>query len=278
MEQRHQRERYRIWADVNLRDRTRTALKRTGFAFVPSCEWTVDTAAGRAIGELAVLWDNLPGDQYLHRGALFRSRRYSRYLLEPQSGHVCLLPQRPYFQNARMNSYAGGLERTYQPLVTTLRTSVLLHRVIREVFQSFPLNLSHHNCPWHIDVHQIRIEASRHKPGYPAPEGVHQDGLEWIATILVRRDGVRGGITVISSSGHQRWKGTLREPGDALLIHDAQLAHYTSPISHRSGAAVGIRDVLLLGYRKASKAERRAARTSRSLGVSGRLANWSASV
>ena len=49
--------------------------------------------------------------------------------------------------------------------------------------------------PWHVEMHQFRIEATPSGTGMPTPEGAHRDGVDWVCVMLVKRTNVSSGVT-----------------------------------------------------------------------------------
>jgi hypothetical protein len=99
-----------------------------------------------------------------------------------------------------------------------------------------------------VEAHQFRIDTA-HGIGRPTPEGAHRDGVDFVAVILVSRNGVRGGETrVFEAAGVRGIRFTLTEPWTALLLDDTRVIHETTPIQPVD--ARGWRDTLVLTYRR----------------------------
>ena len=104
---------------------------------------------------------------------------------------------------------------------------------------------------WCIEAHQFRIDTSDGL-GRPTPEGAHRDGVDFVAVILVGREGIKGGETrVFEAAGPWGQRFTLAEPWSMLLLDDARMIHETTPIQplEPAGAVPGHRDTLVLTYR-----------------------------
>jgi hypothetical protein len=50
---------------------------------------------------------------------------------------------------------------------------------------------------WHVEAHQFRIEARPGQAGQPTPEGMHQDGVDWVLVLMVGRHNIVSGTTTI---------------------------------------------------------------------------------
>jgi hypothetical protein len=96
-----------------------------------------------------------------------------------------------------------------------------------------------------VRIHQIRIVAGPQEPGLPAPEGVHQDGTDFLTLHLVCRSNVAGGETTIYDLRRQPIQRlTLREALDSLIIEDPRVLHGVTPVHSADGENLGIRDML----------------------------------
>ena len=64
---------------------------------------------------------------------------------------------------------------------------------------------------WSIEAHQFRIDTVDGL-GRPTPEGAHRDGVDFVAVVLVARNGVKGGETrVFEANGPDGQRFTLTE-------------------------------------------------------------------
>ncbi|HZH76491.1 MAG TPA: 2OG-Fe dioxygenase family protein, partial [Archangium sp.] len=84
--------------------------------------------------------------------------------------------------------------------------------------------------------------------GRPTPEGAHRDGVDFVAVLLVGREGIKGGETrVFEANGPHGLRFTLNEPWSALLLDDERVIHESTPIQPL--AHKGHRDTLVLTFR-----------------------------
>ncbi|NBT86343.1 MAG: hypothetical protein EBT45_07625 [Alphaproteobacteria bacterium] len=87
-------------------------------------------------------------------------------------------------------------------------------------------------CDYEIGVHQIRVVADDQSMGIPAPEGIHQDGFDYIAILSVNNQNLAGGVSILLSSQNPKdiiFEQSL-QPSNCLLLNDRNLFHYVSPI------------------------------------------------
>jgi hypothetical protein len=187
-------------------------------------------------------FDDLPVDAYLRGSFPFRRRRYGRARAE--GGEVCWLAAGAFRQSSEHNAYAQGKARRFKELGDVVR-GPLAGAVVPALLARLPGGV------YDVGVHQIRVLADDEHVGEPAPEGVHQDGFDYIAIVSVRRDNVGGGVTQLFDLDDQvcPFAEYTLAAGEALLCDDRQLAHYTTPIApHLPGLAV--RDVFVLTFRR----------------------------
>ena len=101
-----------------------------------------------------------------------------------------------------------------------------------------------------ITVHQVATYAYPDKPGDNAPEGIHQDGADYIVSALVlKRQGVSGGESIIYGPDMKtEYLRTILDVGEGLfhadrntsLWHDVTLIH-NDPTT---GCSIGERQIL----------------------------------
>jgi hypothetical protein len=190
-------------------------------------------------------WDDLEPDRYLAGGARFRLRRYGRYRWGSPEDVLGPLPDEPYFQPEEENAYAGGIARSFAPLSPGTAAGPFLHALVRATFACLPLSGRQRAGGWEVRIHQIRIVADPGVPGLPAPEGVHQDGTDFLTLHLVGRDNVEGAETTIYDLERRPiWRHTLREPLDSLILEDPRVMHGVTPVLSADGVGRGTRDLL----------------------------------
>lgn len=189
-------------------------------------------------------YDDCPHDAFMGNGT--RYKRFSQYKLTPEQGHwrFDLLPHRDYTAFRKFNPVGGGIRRPYEPI------QVDFTRLIRHGVDRLPLDPGE---AWQINVHQNRTRASLEKPGVLTPEGVHQDGHEFVMIAVLRRESVEAGETRLWKMGAEEpfWRGIL-QPGQAVLLNDRAIAHDVTDVQPRDGQA-GFRDILIVAFSRWSE-------------------------
>lgn len=185
-------------------------------------------------------YDDVPLDEYMAHGT--RYKRFSQYKLTPRDGgwDFELLPHRDYTAFRKFNPVAGGIRRVYEPLKADFLP------LVRVAIAGLELDDSE---VWQINVHQNRSRATTEKPGELTPEGVHQDGHEFVLIAILRRHNVVGGESRLwrgLDAPEPFWRDTL-QPGQALLLDDRAIAHDVTDILPADGTE-GYRDILITSF------------------------------
>ena len=223
----------------------RREIADQGFAWIPRSAWWIGSSLEPHWQRLCEDWDHLELDQYLAQGAKFRLRRYGRYYWSPANDDLAAMSREPYFQPVDENSYAGGIQREFEPLRPDTVHNPFLFALVRSTFACLPLTGDRRNATWEVRIHQIRIVASAKVPGLPAPEGIHQDGTDFLTLHLVRRHNVVGGESTIYDLGRQPIAcHTMTEPLDSFIIEDPRVMHGVTPVHSADGLWPGTRDLL----------------------------------
>jgi hypothetical protein len=219
-----------------LRDRGYAILSREGL-----CELVGTSAA--ALDALSPAWDDLPSDSYLRDGGRYRFRRHSCFIIEGTT--VTPVPHRAHWQPIEYNALHGGLERWFEPITQAVVGQPGWPQLLRGLAACCSALKGARS--WYVEAHQFRIDTAS-GIGRPTPEGAHRDGVDFVAVLLVGREGIKGGETrVFEATGPHGIRFTLTEPWSALLLDDERVIHETTPIQSLAGP--GHRDTLVLTFR-----------------------------
>ena len=231
---------------VETKDAIVQEMKVRGFCLVSprhvaACLGVADTS----LSPLATTWNNLPRDAYLKDGGKYRSRRHSSFVQTIATSELTQVAHRAHWQPVDYNALHGGIERMFEPITSAVCDDASWRGLLSGLGQVFA-DVS--GVPeWFIEAHQFRIDTAG-GIGRPTPEGAHRDGVDFVAVILVNRQGVKGGETrVFEAQGTSGVRFTLTEPWSVLLLDDARVIHETTPI--QPDGPGGVRDTLVLTYR-----------------------------
>jgi hypothetical protein len=191
-------------------------------------------------------WDDLPPDRHLRDGGRYRRRRHSSFVVDGDG--VRLVAQRAHWQPIEYNALHGGLERWFDPIDAGVLAAPAWQRML-VAFAALASALKKAQ-PWFVEAHQFRIDTSD-GIGRPTPEGAHRDGVDFVAVVLVGREGIKGGETrVFAADGPAGLRFTMLEPWTTLVLDDARVIHESTPIQPLEG--YGHRDTLVLTLRAGS--------------------------
>ncbi len=194
-------------------------------------------------------WSDLPMDGYMADGGTYRTRRHATLSASPSSRCFQLEPHQPHFQSLAYNHLNGGIARHYQPIEPSVLTGATMQALITLGCALFG-RLSPYSA-WHIEVHQFRIEAKVGEAGKPTPEGIHQDGVNFVMMVMVRRTNVVHGATAIYARAKVRLdEFTLQQPLDMAIVNDERVWHSVTPIVQLDSDKPAIRDVLVLTFQR----------------------------
>ena len=222
---------------------------RDGYAFVPGATMRPAlAAAGMDDWEaFAASWNDLGLDTYMADGGRYRKRRHAA--LRVTADGIERKPHQPHYQSRDYNALNGGIARWFEPISDAAGQSSALAAILRTCHALFdPLSPA---PAWHVELHQFRIEARAGVAGLPTPEGMHQDGVDWVLVLLVARENVAEGQTTIAGPdraplGHF----TLAEPTDAAFVDDHRVFHGVTPVVPVDPARSAYRDVLVVTFRR----------------------------
>ena len=219
----------------------------------PQQAYSLDTylvkRMGHAYQQFCASWDKLLPDPYLRDGGHYRLRRYS--VFNWQSGRLTLLPHEPHYQSGYHNKLHGGFNRHFRPwLPTTIQNPALLE-MIRWCVKQFSRSSTQ---LWRIQAHQFRIRTSAKEQGKPTPEGVHKDGADYILIMMINRQNISGGQSLIYDNQRQALEAyTLEQRGDLMLVNDQKIYHGVTPVTPTVPNQVAWRDVLVLTFHRFKK-------------------------
>ncbi len=221
------------------------ALRQDGYALLqPQDVAALADVPLAALDALAPSWDTLELDNYLKDGGRYRRRRHSCFV---QSGQqLSQTAHRAHWQPLEYNALHGGMHRLFEPVLPATVAQPAGGALITARGQ-LGRAARGRSEPWYVEAHQFRIDTTD-GIGRPTPEGAHRDGVDFVAVLLVARDGIKGGETrVFEADGPNGKRFTMTAPWTLLLLDDATVIHESTPIQPL--AAHGHRDTLVLTWR-----------------------------
>ena len=235
---------------------TSDELLRSGFARLNGKDLEphiVDTSGESEWASFSDSWSNLCLDTHMADNGEYRERRYAAFSL--MFGKFIRKPHQAHFQTRHHNALNGGINRWFQPVkddITSHPCLLALGDVCSKIF-SVDAPTKFQEQHWHSEMHQIRIKADADSCGYPTPEGLHRDGVTWVAVILIARENINAGETLIYDTESAKSQTfTLTDPLDAIFLDDSRVRHAVLPITRKCQNTKAYRDVLVLTFAKNS--------------------------
>ena len=232
------------------------ALTARGFVRIPGAEMAAllgPAAAPEHLAPFIESWSRLETDSFMADGGRYRRRRIANFSASRGvSGHA-RGAHRPHFQAVAHNTLNGGVDRWFAPIEDAIAQSAPLHALL-DLGRAWA-DARGGARDWFVETHQFRIEAQANAPGYPTPEGVHHDGVDFVLIAMLARTNLVGGETVIEDDdGNQIGQFLLEQPLDTVFLEDARVRHGVTPIRPANTAAPSCRDVLVITWSTRSPA------------------------
>ncbi|HTN39709.1 MAG TPA: 2OG-Fe dioxygenase family protein [Asticcacaulis sp.] len=200
----------------------------------------------------AASWDDLGPDRFMADGGRYRKRRHAVFTLS--EGIFRREAHQPHYQSRDYNILNGGVQRWFDPVTEGTATNPAFTALL-ELCRDLFLDTPRPSADWRIETHQFRIEPAPGETGQPTPEGMHRDGVDWVAVILIDRLNVGEGVTAICGPGRQPLGTfTLTDALDAVFLDDHRVLHGVTPIHRIITRQAGHRDVLVVTFQQMSAA------------------------
>ena len=220
-------------------------LRERGYAVLAPASVAALCGFGlEALDGLKPAWDDLQPDHYLKDGGRYRRRRHSCFVLD--AGGITQAPHRAHWQSLDYNALHGGMQRWFEPIEPAVAGALGWRQLL--VGLGRWCSALKGERPWFVEAHQFRIDTID-GIGRPTPEGAHRDGVDFVAVLLLDRQGIKGGETrVFAAAGPDGQRFTLEAPWSLLFLDDERVIHESTPIQPLDGH--GHRDTLVLTFRK----------------------------
>jgi hypothetical protein len=224
------------------------SLRDGGFLFAKAPDMREALGDGlRDWDMFARSWDDLGLDTYMADGGRYRKRRHAAFRAGPEG--IIRKPHQPHYQSRDYNALNGGIARWFEPVLESAAGTASFQAILgfcNSLFSALSPVPS-----WHVETHQFRIEARPGEAGQPTPEGVHQDGVDWVLVLMVDRKNIAEGETSIHGLDKALLGSfTLRAPLDSALLDDHRVFHGVTPVRALDAAKPAHRDVLVVTFRR----------------------------
>lgn len=170
----------------------------------------------------------------------YENTRYRRYSLIDT--YTFLVYGTKFMQSKQYNpTKNGGIIRKYKPL--NVCDDPCFHKIVT-YFVAYVKNISGLECNKCM-IHQIRVEVNNDSIT-PVPEGIHQDGYNYVGIMCVSRTNIIGGINKIYTLDEEEIYNKVLEEGEMIIMNDRKVKHYVSNIIRKDSSMKGYRDILVI--------------------------------
>ena len=202
----------------------------------------LSTISRSAAEDLSQSFGNLPETEHLD--GKYRLRRYS--IISCTEDGCDKLKDQTFFQSEDLNKFQGGMSRKFEPI----EDSVINSNGLLEVYNRFR-DVAGFPIGQKVDVHQMRV-ITQEEETQVSPEGVHQDGYDYICIVGINRHNITGGHFLgYGNKDEEPFLSLPLEAGTMVVVNDRQLWHNASTIKSRYpiGHEAGFLDSFILTMR-----------------------------
>lgn len=197
-----------------------------------------------ALADFAASWERLETDGFMADGGRYRRRRHANFTQSTGAPRRGL--HRPHFQASVHNALNGGVDRWFAPVEPAVGAGPTVAALLDFGATALPPGRN-----WFIELHQFRIEAEAGLPGYPTPEGVHHDGVDFVLISMIHRTNLTGGETLVTAAGGEAMaRFTLDGMLDTAFLDDNRTMHGVTPIEPTDPRKPSQRDVLVMTWKR----------------------------
>ena len=145
-----------------------------------------------------------------------------------------------FLQSKKYNSFLGDELRIYNNISEELLNDESFRTIIRKFIHTIS-NVKQYK---YLYVHQIRVECD-YLGTNPIPEGIHQDGYEYICITCVNKENIFGPHSEVYDKEHNLVHKTVMEPGENLILNDNKYFHNVTELKRMEQSKIGYRDIFV---------------------------------
>jgi hypothetical protein len=180
----------------------------------------LDNISDEAVESVSYSFNGLP--QTEHLDGKYRLRRYS---VIQCNGSCVGLGENTFIQSDEYNKFQGNMTRSFEPIEPKVIESIGMLEMSCMFKDACCLPDDQK-----IEVHQMRIITLDEETPV-SPEGVHQDGFDYICIVGITRYNVTGGhLLIYKDQGDEHFMSLALKPGEVAVINDRNLWHNASSI------------------------------------------------
>lgn len=238
---------------IHMESDVTESIEQNGFAIVQREQFCINGALIEDMHNLSNYYNFLEIDEYIlqKEKKQYRKRRYGSYMYDVSKNKLYPNKHESFFQNENINSAYGGIERVFAPIEMHILNNSFLHEIIKADFSKLPLRDRKSSDSWFVGVHLFRVETKKDEVGYATPEGVHQDGHDFVVQHMIKRTNISGGESTIYNLNKEEIESiTLTAMMDSCFVNDKKVMHSVSEVKSYNDNEVGYRDMLILDFER----------------------------
>lgn len=161
-----------------------------------------------------------------------RTRAYSLLDIE-NIDDIKIIGDLQFYQSANYNNVNGDILRSYKNIDSKILEDECFKYFINTFLTTINKELTKNSIIEkikYIQVHQIRVYTDSEDEVNLVPEGIHQDGYNFIAMCCVSRRNVSGAISHIYDESKNIVHSVQLQEGEMLIVNDNKMFHSVSPI------------------------------------------------
>ncbi|MDA1209242.1 MAG: 2OG-Fe dioxygenase family protein [bacterium] len=241
------------------------ALREKGFEVLSGNEFALNQEMLVAQEAFQGSFEDMEQDPFISTDIVWRLRKFGRFGIFPQksggdvseSFSVNPIAYAPY----KSKYLEPGLSplnvqpRAFPEMNPAMYQNAFVRGCIEQLFRAIPTEKKG-TASWEAKVHQVRVLSFADKLGEATPEGIHDDGHDFFAVVMMRRKNVQGAMSRVWSKDQQDSpiaQHTLLEPLDTLFVHDRAVLHDTTSLEPTGN--IGHRDVMIISMDENSDLE-----------------------
>lgn len=189
--------------------------------------------------KLSKSFDNLSIDKYYN---IKRGRGFSLVKVNDLD-KLEIVGDLNFYQGGNYNNYNGNILRNY----SNLSKNILEDELFKYLVQIFKKQVDKVSpvVTKYIQVHQIRVYANNLSTNL-VPEGIHQDGYNFIAISCIKRKNIKGGLSnVYNSDKIKKCYSAILNEGEILILNDRKMFHDVTNIELNNLNELGYRDIFV---------------------------------
>jgi len=224
---------------------------KQGFAYVNSKLFFINATIIKDTIIFINSYSDLIVDKYVleKKGYPYRKRKYSSFTLDRKTLSLIKNDPMPFFQSQSINNVYGGFNREFSSISNSILENKFLNELILLDFLHLPTKFTNQYKKFFVGVHMFRIEPSTFYAGLPSPEGIHQDGHDFVIQHMINKVNIKGGVSSIYSLAEKNIASlTLNFFLDSIYVNDQKVKHDVTSIHLQNKKESGFRDMLIIDF------------------------------